>query len=283
MAASLFVSACGSATVEYTVSEDGTHYIISGVSGNKSSLAVYDIPATFDDGEHGELPVTEIGESAFMGCSLARVTIPDSITYIGDLAFAYNYIYDLVLPESLEYIGYGAFAYSSAVEELVIPASVTQLGPFAFAYCGKLSKVEVLAQVDTIYIGTFRGIVANDTSGVYYDTNLTEVRFPATLKNLHRDALADNFITDIYYAGTAAQWQEVEIFSYPAGPPPPPAPPPPNHRPSNNPGAPPSKTLLRPGGGRACPPPPTAVFCIRKAPAPNMLLRERFKKDKTLN
>lgn len=212
VAASLFVSACGSATVEYTVSEDGTHYIISGVSGNKSSLAVYDIPATFDDGEHGELPVTEIGESAFMGCSLAKVTIPDSITYIGDLAFAYNYIYDLVLPESLEYIGYGAFAYSSAVEELVIPASVTQLGPFAFAYCGKLSKVEVLAQVDTIYIGTFRGIVANDTSGVYYDTNLTEVRFPATLKNLHRDALADNFITDIYYAGTAAQWQEVEIF-----------------------------------------------------------------------
>ena len=54
--------------------------------------------------------------------------------------------------------------------------------------------------------------MANDTSGVYYDTNLTEVRFPATLKNLHRDALADNFITDIYFAGTAAQWQEVEIF-----------------------------------------------------------------------
>lgn len=208
----LSLSACGTAEVTYSVSEDGTYYILSGVSGSKSALTSYEIPSSYDDGVHGELPVQSIGDSAFMGTSLYRVSIPDTVTRIENYAFAYSKIGSVDIPSSVTYIGYAAFASCTALEEVVIPSSVTALGPYSFAYCTSLARADVQASVDTIYIGTFMGMVANDNTGIYTNTKLTEIHFPSTLRYLHRESISGNFLTDIYFDGTENEWQEVQVF-----------------------------------------------------------------------
>lgn len=203
---------CGSAEVEYSVSDDGTYYIVSGVSGSKSALSSYEIPSSYDDGVHGELPVTRIGESAFMGTSLYSVAIPDSITYIDSYAFAYSKLGSLTIPDSVTYIGLGAFACCTVLEEVVVPASVTALGPYAFAYCSSLTKAVINANIDTLYIGTLMGMVANDSTGIYTNTKLTQIWLLSTIKSIHRESISGNFLTDIYYDGTAEEWKSVDVF-----------------------------------------------------------------------
>lgn len=211
--AALSFSACGSAEVVFTLGEDGSHYVLSEVSGNPSALTSYEIPAVYDDGVHGELPVTEIGRGAFMGCSsLSSVTFPDSIATIENLAFAYTNLMNLDLPESVTYIGYGAFAYSGMLTQVTLPESVVDLGPYAFAYCSKLESVRILGPVTTIYAGTFRGSYRITEADVYTDTSLTEIYLPETVSLMHDTALEGNFLSDIYFAGTAEQWRAVDVF-----------------------------------------------------------------------
>ena len=125
------------------------------------------IPATYNG-----LPVTEIGESAFMGwgndilLNITDVEFPNSIVRIGDYAFqsltslksirihegvthigAYAFheciaLEKVTLPESLIVIGDCAF-FSSGITEIVIPKNVTTIGPSAFSSCKSLTHLEL--------------------------------------------------------------------------------------------------------------------------------------------
>lgn len=206
---------CGSAQVEYKISEDGTYYILSGVSGNQMALKECVIASEYDDGEHGSLPVTRIGSDAFVGCtSLSSVNIPSSITHIGARAFAYTKISSIEIPDSVTYIADSAFGACKVLKSVVIPSSVTYIGPFAFAYCSSLESVTVNAQVSEIYTSTFRGKYTFTESDVYSDAVLSSVTLPVTLEKIDIAALSYNPITDIYYGGTAAQWKEVKFCYY---------------------------------------------------------------------
>ena len=80
-------SVCGAAEataskgLEYTLSDDGTYYIVSGIGTCTDSEVI--IPAVYEG-----LPVTAIGESAFTGnYTMTTIAIPASLTTIGDYAF----------------------------------------------------------------------------------------------------------------------------------------------------------------------------------------------------
>ncbi len=64
--------------LEYTLSEDGTYYIVTGIgTATEKDIVIADI--------YNDLPVTSIGWRAFEGCSsLTSITIPDreSISYL---------------------------------------------------------------------------------------------------------------------------------------------------------------------------------------------------------
>ena len=168
------------------------------------------IPSTYKG-----LPVTKIGNYAFMDCSgLTSVVIGDSVTSIGDLAFS------------------GCTSLTS----VVIPNSVTEIGSSAFRYCWGLKEVNYLGTIDQWAQIEFSGSSANP---LYYTkqlkingelvtevnlttatkisnyaffecSNLTSVVIPNSVTSIGGFAFSYcSGLKNIYYTGTQQQWKSI--------------------------------------------------------------------------
>jgi hypothetical protein len=210
----LALPACGETEVEYTLSDDGTYYIVSGVSGDRSSLNSLEVPAQYVNPETGvSLPVKEIGQEAFMGCtSLYTVSLPYGIEKIGVRAFMLCGFYDFEIPESVTEIGLGAFSMCNTLVEITIPQSVTTLSAGAFYVCRALEKVYVKANITDLKDKMFYNSQASVGTEVYTNTSLTEVYLSSTITKINTTAFTGNAITDIYFAGTQQQWDELYFY-----------------------------------------------------------------------
>ena len=112
------------------------------------------IPSKF-----GDIPVTSIGDWAFMGCtSLKSITIPDGVTSIGMSAFAACVsLTSITIPDSVTSIGNGAFQTCSSLTSITIPVSVTSIGGCTFMGCTSLKSITIPDNVTSIGIGAFVG------------------------------------------------------------------------------------------------------------------------------
>lgn len=161
--------------LKYTLSDDGTYYIVSGKNSNAITDLV--IPSSYNN-----LPVKEIGDGAFYACSnLVNVTIPNSITHIGEQAFTdCQGLTRITLPDSITSISDLMFAMCSSLTEVTIPNSVTIIGDQAFSGCSSLTSIEIPASVSRIGSNAFS-----------YCTNLTNVSIPSSVTSLG-SAVFDN-------------------------------------------------------------------------------------------
>ncbi len=110
------------------------------------------------------LPVTSIGDDAFIGCaSVTGITIPDSVTSIGGAAFAgCSNLTSVTIGSGVTSIGAEAFDYCVSLTGITIPDSVTSIGGVAFANCINLTSVY------------FQGDAPSGDSSVFaYDNNVT--------------------------------------------------------------------------------------------------------------
>ncbi|MBR6773646.1 MAG: leucine-rich repeat domain-containing protein, partial [Clostridia bacterium] len=211
------------------------------------------IPATYSG-----LPVTEIGDNAFQGCSyIESVEIPDTVTCIGSYAFSAasggNYSMQLKtvsfgVNSQLKTIKDHAFMGCNNLTEISIPKTVTSIGLSTFNSYSyeKVRKVHYAGTIDewvqiefcedrynagasplydgkaelyigdelvsgiisisspTIKQGAFRGYT--QISGVIISKNVIQI---ATLAFYNC-----NNLTDVYYEGTASEWNEIDIALY---------------------------------------------------------------------
>jgi hypothetical protein len=109
------------------------------------------IPSTING-----LPVTAIGEKAFMGNGMGAVTIPTSITQIGARAFANcTNLFAINSFGGVKSIDAGTFSNCTRLSSLVIPNGVTNLGAGAFADCRHLISATIPSSVTRLGDGVF--------------------------------------------------------------------------------------------------------------------------------
>ena len=180
--------------------------------------------------------VTRIDMCAFYECSsLKSVTIPSSVTRIGAAVFASSGVSVTVvpdnkrycsengmlfdkektelcyggpsgtafrMPESVETIGWLSFYGRNDLTSITIPGNVKEIGNTAFKNCENLRSV-VLSD----------GVTKIGGSVFYYCTVLTSITIPKSLTSIGADAfLGCDSLTDVYYGGTAADWDNITIW-----------------------------------------------------------------------
>ncbi len=140
----------GRLKLKYTLSDDETYYIVSGIGSATDTDIV--IPATYNN-----LPVKGIGDFAFENCyNLTSVTIPDSVTSIGGYAFSDCYdLTSITIPDSVTTIGESAFYNCDSLTSVTIPDSVTTIGESAFEDCKSLTSVTIGDSVTSIGASAF--------------------------------------------------------------------------------------------------------------------------------
>jgi hypothetical protein len=147
------------ASVPYTYTTDNGAVSITGYTGLGGAVT---LPGTI----YG-LPVTSIGDQAFVSCTnLTSVIIPDSVIHIGGRAFDNcTGLTSLLIPDSVTALGGGAFYNCSNLADIIIGASVAGIGDYAFYGCSSLTSVCVRGSAPTIGSSVFTG---DDSATVYY-------------------------------------------------------------------------------------------------------------------
>lgn len=188
--------------------------------------------------------VNYIGYCAFYNCDyLTSITIPASITKIeecgiggcmqlGNITVAagnpsyrvignalYNMdgttlltyfsantstVYDV--PNGVIRIGESAFEGASYLKKITLPATVSSIGGYAFTGCYSLERMVIPDGVEEIPEEAFD-----------YCYNLISITIPASVKSIGSWAFSVTFPTDIYYGGSAADWNNILVYSFNEG------------------------------------------------------------------
>ena len=188
-----------SAGLEYTLSEDGTYYIVSGIGDCTDTNVI--IPSIYEG-----KPVKEIGAYAFDGCSrLTSITIPSSVISIGEGALLavirgdgspFEYYSSLVSinvdPSNSAYKSIDGNLYTKDGKILiqysmgktdtsfVIPNGITEVGATAFLSARNLVSITITDGVVTIGEGSF-----------YRCLSLESIVIPNSTSHIYESAFAD--------------------------------------------------------------------------------------------
>ena len=130
-----------------------------------------------------EKGVTRIGMQCFQYCpNLKSISIPSSVTGVGDYAFyECTSLKAVDLPDKCGSVGFQTYFNCKKLEYFDVPQDAEFIGQDAFSGCSALEYVTIPVSVTLIDVGAFNAC-----------------------KNLK----------DVYYAGTTAEWNEIEIKAY---------------------------------------------------------------------
>ena len=172
--------------------------------------------------------VTTIGAYAFYNRdNITSVSIPDTVTSISDKSFSYcDGLTSIVIPDSVEKIGKSVFASCINLVTVKIGNGVTSIGSGAFLYCNALKNITIPDSVTTIRNSVFSlcgaltsiaipdSVTTIDTQTFYSCKNLARISIGSGITAIRSEAFYNaTAITDIYYRGSQAEWDEIAFGS----------------------------------------------------------------------
>ena len=208
--------------LEMTLSENGSYYTVTGIGKCKD----YDI---LIPREYKGLPVMAIGERAFKGENITRITLTENVLYIADRAFegCNSIVYNEL--EGLYYLGTeknpayalvcanenskGTFTihketkiladsalYDCDITSLSLPEGITHIGKAALYSCDKLENIALPETLRSIGDEAFGNCGA-----------LATITLPQNLALLGSDVfMYCSKLTKINFSGTSAAWEAIE-------------------------------------------------------------------------
>ena len=191
-----------------------------------SSLKTLTMPAS----------LTEGGGSAFSKCTgLKEVYFEKGSKAVESTQFlGCTSLEKVVLPAGLERIGIDAFTGCTSLKSLSIPASVAEIGMYPASACTSLQEITVASgnryytsQNGALYTKDMKKLIqfpGGRTGGVVIPQGvetlglnsitcpgMTSILLPASLKLIASGVFYGcDHLTDVYYAGTKAQWALVD-------------------------------------------------------------------------
>ena len=191
-----------------------------------SSLKTLTMPAS----------LTEGGGSAFSKCTgLKEVYFEKGSKAVESTQFrGCTSLEKVVLPAGLERIGIEAFTGCTSLKSLSIPASVAEIGMYPASACTSLQEITVASgnryytsQNGALYTKDMKKLIqypGGRTGGVVIPQGvetlglnsiscpgMTSILLPVSLKLIASGAFNGcDHLTDVYYAGTEAQWALVD-------------------------------------------------------------------------
>ena len=176
---------CGE-NVTYILNETTGLLTISG-TGAMYDYDMMENPSPFNNNQKikeivVESGVTNIGDDAFTQLTkLEKVSLQSTVTSLGKDAFAVCFLLaDINIPESVQSIGKEAFSACKALTSITIPKGVTTIEKSTFWYCDHLQSVTLPKSLGNV----------SDNAFVYCSA-----------------------LTDVFYEGTASDWNAVTISS----------------------------------------------------------------------
>ena len=124
--------------------------------------------------------VTEIGSSAFKGCTgLTSLSLPSGVNEIGSSAFEdCSGLTSLSLPSGITKIGSLTFYGCTGLTSLSLPSGVTEIGSSAFSGCTGLTSLSLPSSITEIDSYAFKGCTGLKDVSFYincdFDTYLTK-------------------------------------------------------------------------------------------------------------
>ncbi|MDE5667881.1 MAG: leucine-rich repeat domain-containing protein, partial [Clostridia bacterium] len=203
-------SACGELEstdrfLQYSLNEDGASYSVKLRPSFRNSVTHISIPATFDG-----KPVTALDSSAFSGCSyLKQIYLTEGLLSIGNYAFMNCQNLETVnIPKSVVSIGHNPFLMSNSVVVNLESKSDFKIIDGALIDVKSKTLISGFSSTSIPADGSVTAIGNN----AFCNAKLTEIAIPATITSIGYGAfLVANSTFDIYYDGSEAQWNNVQI------------------------------------------------------------------------
>lgn len=157
--------------------ESGDYKYEINPDGNTATITQYmaeneivEIPAYIDN-----YKVTIIGEGAFFGKLITKVSVPDTVEKISSSAFRSCSMEDIQLPDSLKIIEDNAFEQCVYLKKIYIPSGVEEIRSEAFYHCESLNEIYISSGVKEIGSYAFCGCgninsIVVDEANTYFDS-----------------------------------------------------------------------------------------------------------------
>ena len=140
----------------------------------------------------------------YAGTAVGAYSIPNSVVSVGPAAAARAAITSVTIPASVESIGDGAFELCEQLQTITFLGSVKELGVGAFSGCFSLTGVTIPEGMKVIRESAFSRC-----------TGLRSVTIPKSVTTIEWGAFeACDALLDVYYAGSKADWERINIDEY---------------------------------------------------------------------